>query len=363
MARGSTSTFPRRSLLAVPERGTEAMPTSIFVWEYATATLPDVSLPSSIRTEGWAMLAAVVEDFARIDGARVSTILNAAAVRLCQSSCLTVGLAPSRTEAVFDQLAAASDWTLVIAPETEGVLADHCRRVLRAGGRLLGSTPEAVDLAADKVRLGSHLAACGIATPCCHSLSEAEQVRFPAVLKPRDGAGSQATVLVPSREQIAVCVEQARVEGRSEPVLQPYFPGQAVSVAFLIGPRAIVPLLPATQELTDDGRFHYRGGRIPLAGALGARAVELARRAVAVVPGLAGYVGVDLVLGSCAQEHDVVIEINPRLTTSYVGLRALAGFNLAAAMLDLMSGRDSVPPVWHEGAVRFDSSGVVIPDD
>ena len=30
---------------------------------------------------------------------------------------------------------------------------------------------------------------------------------------------------------------------------------------------------------------------------------------------------------------DRVIEINPRLTTSYVGLRALARFNLAEALL------------------------------
>ena len=49
------------------------------------------------------------------------------------------------------------------------------------------------------------------------------------------------------------------------------------------------------------------------------------------MPGLSGYVGVDVVLGN--DGRDWAIEINPRLTTSYVGLRALAGFNLAEAML------------------------------
>jgi predicted ATP-grasp superfamily ATP-dependent carboligase len=132
-------------------------------------------------------------------------------------------------------------------------------------------------------------------------------VRFPAVLKPRDGAGSQATFLVPALEMLPARVEQARAEAwRGELVLQPFIPGRAVSVAFLLGPRAVVPLLPATQELSDDGRFRYRGGRVPLTGALAARAVELARRAVAAVPGLAGYVGVD----SRPGERDVVIEIN-----------------------------------------------------
>ena len=34
-----------------------------------------------------------------------------------------------------------------------------------------------------------------------------------------------------------------------------------------------------------------------------------------------------------------VIEINPRLTTSYVGLRALASCNLAAALLNVVAGQ------------------------
>jgi len=46
---------------------------------------------------------------------------------------------------------------------------------------------------------------------------------------------------------------------------------------------------------------------------------------------LRGYVGVDLVLSANAA---FVVDINPRLTTSYVGLRKVAHFNLAEALLD-----------------------------
>jgi predicted ATP-grasp superfamily ATP-dependent carboligase len=329
------------------------MPTTVFVWEYASATA-DPALPASIRTEGWAMLAAVLADFARVYGVRVTTLLNADAVRRCWDAGLDVLTASN--DADFDDLASANDWTLVIAPETEGVLADRCRRVLRAGGRLLGSSPEAVELTADKLRLASHLAAHGVATPSCQSPDAAESGQFPAVLKPRDGAGSQATFLVPDREALPSIVEQAGAEvPEGEFILQPFLAGQAASVAFLVGPRATIPLLPATQELSDDGRFRYRGGRIPLTGTLAERAVELARRAVAAVSGLAGYVGVDLVLG----ERDAVIEINPRLTTSYVGLRALARFNLAAAMLGLASGSEPVLPAWRDGVVRFEPGGTI----
>jgi predicted ATP-grasp superfamily ATP-dependent carboligase len=55
---------------------------------------------------------------------------------------------------------------------------------------------------------------------------------------------------------------------------------------------------------------------------------------VATLPTPLGYLGVDLVLGDDPSgADDRVIEINPRLTTSYVGLRAAALCNLAEAML------------------------------
>ena len=77
--------------------------------------------------------------------------------------------------------------------------------------------------------------------------------------------------------------------------------------------------------MSDDGRFVYLGGSLPLPHALASRATRLAQQAVAALPDPLGYVGVDLVLGADADgADDYVIEINPRLTTSYIGLRAAA---------------------------------------
>jgi hypothetical protein len=72
-----------------------------------------------------------------------------------------------------------------------------------------------------------------------------------------------------------------------------------------------------------------------------------------------GYLGVDLVLGNDpAGSGDVVIEINPRLTTSYVGLRALSRVNLAATMIAVACGRE-IELCWNAGFIDFTSSGTL----
>jgi predicted ATP-grasp superfamily ATP-dependent carboligase len=74
-----------------------------------------------------------------------------------------------------------------------------------------------------------------------------------------------------------------------------------------------------------------------------------------------GYIGVDLVLGDDASgTGDRVIEINPRLTTSYVGLRAAARCNLVEAMWQLAVGQ-SPSLEFDERPLRFWADGTIEP--
>jgi predicted ATP-grasp superfamily ATP-dependent carboligase len=138
-------------------------------------------------------------------------------------------------------------------------------------------------------------------------------------------------------------------------IAQQYVPGFAASVAFLIGPSAVVPLVPCEQLLSTDGHWQYHGGRLPIASDLAARALRVADQAVRCVPGMLGYAGVDVVLGN--DGRDWAIEINPRLTTSYVGLRALARFNLAEAMLAVVRGEPLPDLTMHDRWIEFTPDG------
>jgi predicted ATP-grasp superfamily ATP-dependent carboligase len=314
----------------------------LFVYEYASASPSPVA--DSIRAEGRAMLAAVVEDFARLPAIEVITLT-----------------AEGDDEAAFRSAAGSCDLSLIIAPEFDDLLLTRCRWVVESGGRLVGASPEAVILAADKLELARHLARRGIPTPPCWSVGRGQaHPPFPPpwVWKPRKGAGSLATFLVSERSEWPGLATADAEGGRRETVLQPFVPGRAASAAFLTGPRGMVSLPPAEQELSPDGRFRYRGGRAPLRPALAARATRLARRALETLPGLSGYVGVDLVLGDAEDgSADWVIDVNPRVTTSYVGLRALARGNLAEAMLAAARGERVAPLEWKPGVVSFRADG------
>jgi predicted ATP-grasp superfamily ATP-dependent carboligase len=97
-----------------------------------------------------------------------------------------------------------------------------------------------------------------------------------------------------------------------------------------------------------DKEFHYLGGSTPISQPFASRARQIAEQAIAAVSGLQGYFGVDVVLG----EQDVAIEINPRLTTSYIGLRQLAKGNLAEALLQIVRG-ETADLQWRDETVHF----------
>lgn len=300
----------------------------IFVYEHVTAGGLGAEVPASLQSEGRAMLDAVVADFRRIAGVEV------------HSDCAADG---------FRAQSALSDWTLVIAPEFDNFLHDLSRAVLEAGGRLLGSTPDTIRLTADKLAMARFWHAHGVAHPA--TKSDVTSMPTPCVLKPRFGAGSQATYLIRDETESKSAWQTAQAEWSGEFIAQTHVAGQAASVALLVSESQTLVLLPARQQLSDDGRFRYFGGSIPLPEPLTGRAIDIALRAIAGIDGLRGYVGVDVVLGN--DGVDYAIEINPRLTTSYLGLRQLCQQNLAELMLRMAQGETIDAVTWHSGAVSW----------
>jgi predicted ATP-grasp superfamily ATP-dependent carboligase len=323
----------------------------LFVYEFVTGggtwhTLGSIDPAGSLLAEGAAMATAVVADLAAA-GIHVTAMLDARLREKFQLRCaINVVSSAENEQRTFDRLVREADATLLIAPEIGGTLLARCRRVEGLGGRLCSPDSKFVAIAADKQATVEHLRRCGVPVPdgvrLDPRLDAIAPKLFPAVLKPCDGAGSWQVYRVEHADELrrrltAPDLIRQLLDGNLR--LEQWVSGVAASVAVLCGPAEQLALVPCQQLFAENG-LTYQGGRLPLAAPLAARARQLALTTIEAMPPTIGYVGIDLILGADADgSQDYVLEINPRLTTSYVGLRAACRQNLAAAMLDIAAQR------------------------
>ena len=116
-------------------------------------------------------------------------------------------------------------------------------------------------------------------------------------------------------------------------------------------------VLPAVSQAITSEACYYRGGQGPLDDKDQRRAAHLAGLAIRALPRtIRGFVGVDIVLADDPARY-CIIEVNPRLTTSYVGLRHIVEGNLAARIAGL--DRSPVQCAAHCGEIRWNASGEV----
>lgn len=291
------------------------------------------SLDESLRLEGGAMLAALAEDLAK-----VATLSVPVAKDFCPS------LPPCEQHPVDPRKPLWAQWlraaqgcnaAIVIAPERGGILAKAVGMLRAADVNVIAGSGDFLRVASDKQQTARVFAAAGVPHPVTLLPSDPRSAarlalcdRF--IVKPRDGCGTESVAVFDA-------MEDALNSASDDDLVQGYVPGSPASVAVIVHGNELV-VLPAVSQDISIKNCAYRGGAGPLADDWQRRAAALAQCAIAAMPPHArGYVGLDLVLGEDSA-NDVVIEINPRLTTSYVGLRHIVSGNLAARLLGLESG-------------------------
>ncbi len=123
--------------------------------------------------------------------------------------------------------------------------------------------------------------------------------------------------------------------------LEPWVDGEALSLSLLCADGGAETLAVNRQRIVvgGDGMVSYEGvdvAAVPPADPRTAALRQVGMRVALALPGLRGYVGIDLVWH--ARRGPVLIEINPRVTCAYVGLSAALGRPLAAEILALFAG-------------------------
>jgi predicted ATP-grasp superfamily ATP-dependent carboligase len=337
-------------------------PLRVFIHEYISGGgFAGRPLPPTLLAEGAAMLRALLADFRAWGVHRLLTTRDARLPTCGLPADEIVAVEPGCYPEAFSRLLASSDAALVIAPESGGLLAGLSGEIERAGLLNFGSTSEAVRIAGDKLLTVERLAAANLPVPPTVNAPDpqaAKAVGLPLVLKPRDGVGCVGLRFVADESQLITAWQQAQAESEGRPLIaQPFVGGVDASVSLLCdGQDALAISLNGQDIAFVEGRLAYGGGTVPLDHPLRDRAMRLAETACRLIPGLRGYAGVDLLL---AAGGPVIMEINPRLTTSYVGLRRVVEGNLAAAICAAAQGKLPGEPLPLSGRVRFSPDGAV----
>jgi predicted ATP-grasp superfamily ATP-dependent carboligase len=313
----------------------------IFVCEFISCGgLYREPLPGGLLAEGLRMRNALLQDLRELENIE---LLSSHDYRLSSPDVdLSAMVAPDDDVwQVWTGLIDQADAVWLIAPESAGMLLKLSELVTARGKLLFGCPPSAVRPAASKLETCSILSAAGI--PCVPTWSARiwlEQYRDSKaqgwVAKPDDGVGCEDTVHLRDADAMNAWLRQGR---ESTHVVQPMRDGVACSLSMLCR-NGIAWLLSCNRQLVDSdaGRFVYQGSVINGMLKCWTEFEMLARDIAQASPELTGYVGVDLMVMADGNRLLLeVLEINPRLTTSYVGLRQATGVNVATQTLRLMT--------------------------
>ena len=340
----------------------------ILVFEYITGGgFNKQDLPDSLASEGRLMLHALLDSL-RVyvkdkSGSEISVVvmLGSRVNGLVDTAGFdTVVINPEKnSHDEFVRLARLCDAVWPIAPEFDGILQTLCQAVEVLGKKLLTSPASAVAITGNKLITYYRLKQQQIITvptrlftgavwkdngEAPDMLEEFKQLN-PAsridnieewLVKPVDGVGCTDNYILTSPHDF----EQMYAR-KGEYVIQPHIHGKKTSLSCLFK-EGIGWLLCANLQQFNIINQQYQLSKIIVNYESDlSRYQRLVDNVAQALPELWGYVGIDLIE---TPEQLWVLEINPRLTTSFVGINAALGINVAENILQLLKGNPTITP-------------------
>lgn len=275
----------------------------------------------------------------------------------------------------WQSISREADYVLVIAPEIDNQIVEIVRTLREQGACLLNADERFLVTASDKWLTAQAFQQSEIAHPTTLRLNDVlekgiqcnewHHLQLGWAIKPRDGAGCLDIRHVRSLKSFLL-ESQPEIDP-SRYIVQPWIDGIAGSVAVLCGAseRVVLPAMyqniPLDHSLASEG-VQYLGGRGPWNEILQTTLEAFANRVISALPGLPrGWIGIDFIQTEAEESNQslIAIEVNPRLTTSYIGLRKIIAENLADLLFQTAVDQ-KIGYSLSGNSVRFDSFGKLV---
>lgn len=348
-------------------------PKKIFIFEFvAGGGFNKETIPSSLFCEGFSMLRTILDDFKETELELLTTLDNRISFLrdLISVDEIRDVFQEDDYEKIYTKMVRESDFVLVIAPEFSDILLNLIKIVKNEGKISLNMSLEGIQIASSKNSTFNWFKENNIKQPDTFIIpykndtldqtfirEKFKQLNKSIIIKPDDGVGAELIYLIETEKQLKdfIQVNLESLEKTRDYVLQEFIPGDNLSISLYNDNNLDKPIILSANsqdiKLGKDSTSEYFGGHTPIKNldAIKKTIEEEIQKFDANL--FNGYFGVDLIKSRDGTFY--FIEINPRLTTSYIGISKLANVSIASLLLSSWVKGQELEPFQIKGNSAF----------
>ena len=289
----------------------------VLIYEYFTGggIINEELCSSSLLSEAKIIVNSVVNEYCKSQEYQVYYFLDS---RLKLDN-LGKSIEIKSSEQLYDiKLLRTFDLILPILPEQNMELYSYCEFLAEQNIETLISSPETIKVLSDKYVFSSFCLKHNI--PCIPSYLSSQINAIPhdtIIEKDRYGVGCSHVKKISKKDSIK----------RKKMIYQPYIKGNHFSLCVYYEKKSFKILTLNEQDIVlDNNKIKLRSLKVNVKNSHYLELYSILRNIYKSLPGLYAYVGVDLIM---TRDKILVVEVNPRLTTSFTGISSTLGINMS----------------------------------
>ena len=226
------------------------------------------------------------------------------------------------------------------------------QRLRAAGVKIVGTSPDSIDLAEDRKQFGKLLedlkipqSAGGTATSVEEALAVAERIGYPVLVRPSYVLGGRAMVIAYDAESVKRYMTEAVEYSQDRPVLIDHFLENAIEIDVdaLCDTKDVI-IAGIMQHIEEAGIHSGDSSCVLPAVSIRPETLEIIRtytRQLALALKVVGLVNLQLAIqrDAAGKDHVYIIEVNPRASRTVPYVSKATGIPLAKVASRLMTGR------------------------
>ncbi len=336
-----------------------------------------VDIPSSLFSEAYAMLRTTIEDFKKL-GFQIITLLDIRIEYLSQYLKADITKLVNKNDdyiKIYTECVKKSSYCFIIAPEFSNILYNLTKIAKDNKKTVLSIDLEGIWLGTSKLKTYNFFLENKVNTPQTYAipfkkkfdlefvLQKFDTLGCPIIIKPEDGVGSESIFYFETKAQIIHFFEDSneKLDLSRKFILQEYIDGEDLSVSIINGvsskkPEAmnqiILSINAQSIKFKDPANDSiYLGGFTPVVD------YEILKDSLEKIlksmdlSSFRGYFGIDFI--KKADNSLYFIEINPRLTTSYIGIRNILEYNPLEIIFNQDKPSLNLNRLHHQGFSKF----------